>query len=103
MAGSHRRVAASSGFRRKRLLDTTTRGGFSFQRGAPILPDGPLWGVRETLDWRDTSDLTGFGAACTATRARESALVVPDGLLGTQRVGGDAVSVPHPVVCDGDP
>jgi hypothetical protein len=40
MAGRHRRVAASPGFRRKRLLDTTTRSGFSVQQAAPG-PDGP--------------------------------------------------------------
>lgn len=90
------------GFRRKRLLDTTKRSGLSVQRVAPG-PDGPLGGVRETLDWRNTNYLAGFGAACTATRARTSSLIVPDGLLVTQRVGGDVLSVLHTVVCDWDP
>ena len=86
----------------KRLLDAAKRDGSSFQRVAPA-PDGPLWGVRETLDWRDTIYLAGFGTACTTTRARKSSLIVPDGLLVTQRVGGDAVSVLRTVVCDWDP
>jgi hypothetical protein len=86
----------------KRLLDAAKHGGFSFQRVAPG-PDGPLWGVRETLDWRDTVYLAGFSTACTATRARKSSLIVPDGLLVTQRVDGDALSVLHAVVCDWDP
>lgn len=83
----------------KRLLDAAKRGGFSFQRVAPG-PDGPLWGVRETLEWRDTIYLAGFGQACTATRARKPSLIVPGGLLVTERVGGDALSVLHTVVCD---
>jgi hypothetical protein len=86
----------------KRLLDAAKRGGFRFQRVAPG-PDGPLWGVRETLDWRDTLYLAGFSTDCTATRARKSSLVLPDGLLVTQRVNGDALSVLHTVVCDWDP
>jgi hypothetical protein len=83
----------------KRLLDTAKRGGFSFQRIAPG-PDGPLWGVRETDDWRDTIYLAGFGHACTATRARKSSLIIPGGPLVTQRVNGDALSVLHTVLND---
>ena len=86
----------------KRLLDAAKRGGVSFQRVAPG-PGGPLWGVRETLEWRDTIYLAGFGQACTATRARKSSLIVPGGPLVTERVGGDAVSVLHTVVCDWNP
>lgn len=82
----------------KRLLDAAKRGGFCFQRVAPG-PDGPLWGVRETLEWRDTLYLAGFGQACTATRARRSSLIIPGGPLVIQRVGGDALSVLHTVVC----
>ena len=86
----------------KRLLDAAKRGGFRFERVAPG-PDGPLWGVRETLQWRDTIYLAGFGQACTATRARTSSLIIPGGPLVTQRVSGDAVSVLHTVVCDWAP
>lgn len=86
----------------KRLLDTAKRSGFLFQRVAPG-PDGPLWGVRETLQWRDTVYLAGFSDACTATRARKSSLIVPGGPLVTQQVEGDALSVLHTVVCDWDP
>ena len=86
----------------KRLLDAAQRGGFSFQRVAPG-PDGPLWGVRETLEWRDTLYLAGFGLACTAARARKSSLIIPAGPVVTQRVNGDALSVLHTVVFDWDP
>lgn len=86
----------------KRLLDAAKRGGFSFQRVASG-PDGPLWGVRETLQWRDTIYLAGFGQACTAIRARKSSLIIPGGPLVAQRVDGDAVNVLHTVVCDWDP
>lgn len=86
----------------KRLLDAAKRGGFSFQRVAPG-PDGPLWGLRETLWWRDTIYLAGCSEACSATRARKSSLIVPGGPLVTQRVDGDALTVLHTVVCDWDP
>lgn len=53
----------------KRLLDAAKRGGFSFQRVAPG-PDGPLWGVRETLRWRDTLNPAGRrSSVCSPTRA----------------------------------
>lgn len=60
-------------------------------------------GVRETLEWRDTIYLAGFGLACTATRARKSSLIVPGGPLVTERVGGDALSVLRTVVCGWNP
>ncbi len=85
----------------KRLLDTAKTRGFSFRRMAPG-PDGPLWGVRETLRWRDTIYLAGFGQACTAVRARKSSLIVPGGPLVSQQIDGDALSVLHTVVCDWD-
>jgi hypothetical protein len=86
----------------KRLLDAAKRAGFCFQRLAPG-PDGPLWGVRETLQWRDTLYLAGFDHACTATRARKSSLIITGGPLIIQRIGGDAISVLHTVVCDWQP
>lgn len=86
----------------KRLLDAAKRGGFSFQRVAPG-PDGPLWGVRETPEWRDTIYLAGFGQACTAIRAHKSSLIIPGGSLVTERIGGDAISVLHTVVCEWNP
>lgn len=86
----------------KRLLDAAKRGGFCFQRVAPG-PDGPLWGVRETLQWRDTVYLAGFGQDCTATRARKSSLIIPGGPVVTQRLDGDALSVLHTVVSDWQP
>ncbi|MGH3766618.1 MAG: hypothetical protein ACRDS0_16910 [Pseudonocardiaceae bacterium] len=86
----------------KRLLDAAKRSGFHFQRVAPG-PDGPLWGVRETLDWRDTLYLAGFSQACTAIRARKSSLIIPSGPLVTQRLNGDALRVLHTVVHDWNP
>ncbi len=83
----------------KRLLDAAKQGGFHFQRVAPG-PDGPLWGVRETLGWRDTIYLAGFGRACTATRARKSSLIVPGGPPVTEQIGGDAITVLSTVVRD---
>lgn len=85
----------------KRLLDAAKRGGFRFQRVAPG-SDGPLWGVRESLDWRDAIYLAGFGQACTATRARKSSLIIPGGPLVTQRVTGDVLTVLRTAVCDWD-
>lgn len=86
----------------KRLLDAAKQSGFQYQRVAPG-PDGPLWGVRETLDWRDTVYLAGFGQACTATRARKSSLIVPGGPMVTERIGGDAITVLSTVVVDWSP
>lgn len=76
----------------KRLLDAAKRNGFRFVRVAPG-PDGPLWGVRETPDSRDTIYLAGFAQACTATRSHKSSLIIPGGPLVTQRVDGDATTV----------
>jgi hypothetical protein len=62
----------------KRLLDAAKSQGFTFQRIAPG-PDGPLLGIRETVDYRDTCYLGGFGEGCCATRARKYRLVVAGG------------------------
>src|SRR6476661_2061897 len=59
-----------------RLLDLAKHRGFSFQRVAAG-PDGPLWGVRESLEYRDTVYLAGFGDSCSATRAHRASLIVP--------------------------
>jgi hypothetical protein len=83
----------------KRLLDAAKREGFAFQRVAPG-EDGPLVGVRETLAYRDTCYLGGFGTGCSATRARKSSLLIPGGSLVTARVDGDALTVLHTVVTD---
>jgi hypothetical protein len=83
----------------KRLLDAAKRQGFTFQRIAPG-PDGPLLGVRETVEYRDTCYLSGFGEGCSATRARKYSLVVPGGLPITERVTGDALMVLHIVLSD---
>jgi hypothetical protein len=76
----------------KQLLDAAKSQGFSFQRIAPG-PDGPLFGLRETVEYRDTCYLAGFGEGCSATRARKYSLVVPGGLPITERVSGDALAV----------
>jgi hypothetical protein len=83
----------------KRLLDTAKSQGFTFQRIAPG-PDGPLVGVRETVEYRDTCYLGGFGDGCCATRARKYSLIVPGGLPITERVTGDALTVLRTVVAD---
>lgn len=87
----HQRVAEEQGWSldedsyraAKRLLDAAKRDGFRFVRVTPG-SDGPLWGVRETLQWRDTIYLAGFGQACTASRSRKSPLIIP-GSTGSPR------------------
>jgi hypothetical protein len=86
----------------KQLLDAAKSQGFVFQRVAPG-PDGPLRGVRETVSYRDTCYLGGFGEGCCATRARKYSLIVPGGFPVTERVIGDALTVLHKVVTDWAP
>lgn len=81
------------------LLDTAKLRGFTFQRVA-LGEDGPLFGVRESLDYRDTVYIGGFDSGCHANRARKSSLIVPGGLPVTERVEGDALTVLHTVVSD---
>src|ERR671932_434264 len=83
----------------KQLLDAAKREGFAFHRVAPG-EDGPLFGVRETLTYRDTCYLGGFSTGCSATRTRKSSLVIPGDSLVTARVHGDALTVLHTVVTD---
>lgn len=86
----------------KQLLDLARDQGFVFQRVAPG-EDGPLLGVRESLEHRDQIYLGGFGDSCHATRARKSSLIVPGGLPITARVEGEALIVLHTVVTDWPP
>ena len=60
------------------------------ERIAPS-PDGPLRGIRETIEFLDS---------CTAIRRRRSSLVVPNGQPVAARVDGDAIDVLHTVVAD---
>lgn len=85
----------------KSLLDLAKNRGFTFCRIAPG-PDGPLWGVRESLEWVDELFLGGFWArdSCSATRRRRSSLVVPGGLPLAQQLRGDALTVLHTVLWD---
>ncbi len=83
----------------KRLLDLAGDHGFVFQRFAPG-EDGPLLGIRESLEYRDAIYLGGFGVSCHATRVRKSSLVVPGGLSVAERVTGDALTALHTVVTD---
>ena len=53
----------------KRLLDTAKDAGFVFVRIAPG-EDGPLRGIRETVNWVDEIYLAGFGDSCSAVRRR---------------------------------
>lgn len=82
----------------RRLLDLAKERGFTFLRIAPG-EDGPLWGERDTPEWSDTIYISGFSEGCNATRARRSLLVVPSGLLTTERVSGNAIEVLR-TVCD---
>lgn len=81
------------------LLDAAKLQGFTFQRVATG-DDGPLLGVRESLDYRDTIYIGGFGSGCHASRARKSSLIVPGRIPVTHRVEGDALTVLHTVVSD---
>jgi hypothetical protein len=85
----------------KRLLDTAKDRGFAFRRVAPG-PDGPLWGVRQTVDWVDEMYLGGFWrkGCCSATRRRRCSLVMPGGLPVAAEVSGDALTVLHTVLSD---
>jgi hypothetical protein len=85
----------------KRLLDAAKDRGFTFVRIAPG-SDGPLRGVRETVEYLDEIYLAGCAQpdSCTAIRRRRSSLVVPGGLPVTARVTGDALVVLHTVVSD---
>lgn len=80
-----------------RLMDAAKSQGFQFERVAPG-PDGPLRGVRESLPGRDEIYVGGLWNGCHATRTRKCSLVVPNGLLVTERVSGDAIEVLHTVV-----
>jgi hypothetical protein len=85
----------------KRLVDDAKRQGFIFHRIAPG-EDGPLRGVRESLEWREEIYLGGFGdpESCAAIRRRRSSLILPGGLPVAERVIGDAITVLHTVVHD---
>lgn len=83
----------------KRLLDHAKDRGFAFQRIAPG-PDGPLLGVRDTLEWRDEIYLAGCGEpdSCIAIRRRRYSLIVPGGLPVAEQLSGDALTVLHTVL-----
>jgi hypothetical protein len=85
----------------KRLLDTAKSEGFAFHRIAPG-PDGPLRGVRKTLQWVDEIYLAGFWQpnSCHPIRRCRSSLIVPGGLPVTEQVHGDALTVLHTVLYD---
>ncbi len=88
----------------KRLLDNAKDSGFDFQRIAPG-EDGPLRGVRETVEWVDEIYLSGFWQenSCHATRRHRSSLIIPGGMPLAQQVDGDALTVLHTVVSDWPP
>ena len=82
-----------------RPLDLAKCHGFRFRRLAPG-PDGPLWGGRETEQWRETVYLSGFWApdSCSATPALQVPPTRSRELLVTERVPGDALNVLNTVV-----
>lgn len=81
----------------RRLLDHAKAHGFQFRRVA-FGPDAPLWGVRESEQWRDTVFIGGFSDSCSATRQRKSSLIVPGDLLVTDRIEGTALNVLNKIV-----
>jgi hypothetical protein len=85
----------------KRLLDLARVQGFTFWRIAPG-EDGPLRGVRQSMEWVDEIFLGGFWApdSCSAIRRRRSSLVVPGGLPVTRQLRGDALTVLRTVLQD---
>jgi len=83
----------------KRLMDLAKDQGFVFQRVA-LGEDGPLLGVRESLEYRDQIYIGDFYSGCSATRARKSSLIIPGGMPVTARVEGEALIVLHTVVSD---
>lgn len=78
----------------KRLLDLARDQGSVFQRVAPG-EDGPLLGVWESPDHRDQIYLGGFSSGCSATRTRNSSLIVPGCLPVSARVEGGTDRVAH--------
>jgi len=54
--------------------------------------------VRESLEYRDTVYLAGFGDSCSATRAHRASLIVPGALQLIPRVSADALRVLPTVV-----
>jgi hypothetical protein len=67
----------------KRLLDIAKHNGFQFQRVTPG-PDGPLRGVRETEEWRDTIYLAGFWGRYPAPPPADGLLTGHDLLRGVR-------------------
>jgi hypothetical protein len=88
----------------KRLLNVAKDAGFTFQRIAPG-EDGPLRGIRQSVEWVDELYLAGFWepGSCSALRQRRCSLIVPEGLPVAQRDDEDALIVLHTVVCDWPP
>ena len=97
MAADNPDLAAS-----KRLLDVLKTRGFTFERVAPG-PDGPLEGVRETTQWRDTIHLGGFSRDCYAWRERRSSLILPGTARAEIRIHGGALDVLTDVLSWPDP
>jgi hypothetical protein len=81
------------------LLDLAKEQGFAFTRAATG-HDGPLRGVRESLEFVDEVVVAGFSHSCEATRRRRYSLIVPGGMPVTHRVTGDALTVLHTVTSD---
>ncbi len=81
----------------QRLLDAVKRHGFMFTRIAPG-PDGPIEGVRESTQWRDTIHIGGFSNGCYAWRERQTSLIVPGGSLVSIRTQGSALDVLNEVL-----
>lgn len=57
----------------KRLPDTAKTTGFTFERIAPG-EDGPLRGVRQSIEWVDEIYLAGFGSPTHAAPSDDGAI-----------------------------
>lgn len=76
------------------LIDLATARGFSFTL-ATSGEELPVWGERETPEYRDVIFLGGLTGNCNAARGRRASLLVPGELVIAARVSGDALTVLH--------
>jgi hypothetical protein len=84
----------------KRLLDVAKSREFAFERIAPG-PDGPLRGVRETIQF-PRRDLSGWVLGAGLVQRHPAAPLVPGGLPVAQQLRGDALTVLRTVLWDLD-
>jgi hypothetical protein len=74
------------------LMEEARQHGFRFERIATG-PDASVLGRRASVNYVDEVYLAGFGRDCTGIRRKRYNMIVPGGLLVTERVSGDARNV----------